>query len=238
MEVDDEITKEGEDADEEDEEEDTKLTIEEEPGQPVKNKRKNFQPRSIVTDEVNRLEKNRRKGATTPQKCLKPGIMDLSYRESETDSDTSENSKTVNLKNFRKGKTPNKCHVDRGSLLSLLNSDSRLNNPFGIDLSKFTRPGSTYGDVLAGIRKNEGEVPIAQPGTYNKFIPYEQTTPPIQLIFGACILHIFSSMETVFICLKTNHQTSYNRLNFFFCVSGELLKLQCLLVFFVQIWLK
>lgn len=155
MEEDDEITKEGEDADEEDEEEeDTKLTIEEEPGQPVKNKRKNFQPRSIVTDEVNRLEKNRRKGATTPQKCL-------SYRESETDSDTSE--KTVNLKTFRK--TPNKCHVDRGSLLSLLNSDNRLNNPFGIDLSKFTRPGSAYGEVLAGMRKSEVEgAPVPQPG--------------------------------------------------------------------------
>lgn len=168
MEDEDEIAKEGEELDEDDDEEDVKTVTSEdavEASHRVKNKRKNFQPRSIVSEEVSRVEKNRRKGATTPQKCLKPEVMDLSLRESndETDSDASESSKTkINLKNFRKVKAE-KCHGQSESLLSLLNSDTRLNNPFGIDLSKFGRSGSQvpgYSEVLAGVRKGEsGETP-------------------------------------------------------------------------------
>jgi len=137
-------------------EEDEEATNDEAGSYPVKNKRKNFQPRSIVSDEASRPEKSRRKGAVTPQKCLKPEIMDLSLRETEgSDSDRSEEfQETPNLKSVRKIKN-DKCHLEGGSLLSLLNSENRLNNPFGIDLSKFGRSGSVpnYGDVLAGVRK-------------------------------------------------------------------------------------
>lgn len=122
---------------------------------PSTNKRKNFKPRSIVTNDdaeesgpvedetEEKSVKNRRKRSKTPLRLLKTEVIDLSFKDSreDSDSDVSENSKqTVNLKTYRHIKT--KCHFDEKpqNLLSLLNNENnRFNNPFGIDLSKFNK---------------------------------------------------------------------------------------------------
>lgn len=173
---------------------------------PSTNKRKNFRPRSIVTNESPEAEteagsgggsaedveegdgekavKNRRKRSKTPLRLLKTEVMDLSLKESreedeeekekegddedEDSDDMSDSSRqTLNLKKYRHVKT--KCHFDEKpqNLLNLLSAENnRLNNPFGIDLSKFNKNVAQNSTIDNG--DGDSDKKVGKDGTFGK----------------------------------------------------------------------